>query len=328
MRAAVIERFGSADELKMSDVPVPDIAGTEILLRVRFAGVGEWDPFEREGGYAALTGSPPTFPYVLGSEGAGVVASVGNQVTGVATGDRVYATAFLNPKGGLYAEYAAVRADMVARVPPRISLEQAAVASGVGITALRGLDDVLRLRDGETVLIIGAGGGVGHIAVQMARARGARVVAVASGDDGVALAARLGADACVDGHGPDALRTLGKEVGDGVVDAALTTAGGRAADRFLALVRPGGRIAWPKRRRPTCTWPARSHWTRPPRRTARSTSTISASSCSASTEGAETHAPSSFAFSLPASFSALRSRNSICAFTLRSSSAAHRSIAS
>lgn len=244
MRAVAIDQFGGPEVLKVQTVPVPDLGPGEVLLRVEIAGIGEWDPFEREGGYAEMLGVQPSFPYVLGSEGAGVVAAVGEKVDRFEVGDQVYAAGFLNPKGGFYAEYAVVDAGLVSSIPERMTVEQAGVMSGVAITALRGLADTLALKPGETVMIFGAGGGIGHVAVQLAKRMGARVLAVASGDDGVALAKRLGADATVEGREGDVLSVAREFAPDGL-DAALLTAGGEAADRALSAVREGGRAAYP-----------------------------------------------------------------------------------
>jgi NADPH:quinone reductase-like Zn-dependent oxidoreductase len=255
MRAIAIDEFGGIDALKLRDVPDPKLAPDEVLVRVEVAGIGEWDPFEREGGYAKLLGTNPHFPYVLGSEGAGAVAEVGERVTEFAPGDRVYAVGFLNPKGGFYAEYAAVKAELVFHIPEGLITEQAAVMGGAGLTALRGLSDVLKVRADETVVILGASGGVGHMAVQLAKRLGARVLAVASGSDGVSLAKTLGADAAVDGRaeGDDGdpaasrerlLRAVAEFAPDGI-DAALFAAGGKAAEQVCAALRPDGRAAYP-----------------------------------------------------------------------------------
>jgi NADPH2:quinone reductase len=112
------------------------------------------------------------------------------------------------------------------------------------MTALRGLDDTLGLKPGETVMIFGASGGIGHLAVQLAKRMGTRVFAVASGADGVALVKRLGADAVVDGHKDDVAAAARAFAPDGL-DAALLTAGGEAAERALAALRDGGRVAFP-----------------------------------------------------------------------------------
>lgn len=244
MRAVAIDRFGGVDTLTLKTLPIPEIGPDEVLVRLELAGVGEWDRFEREGGYAEMLGMQPAFPYVLGSEGAGTVAAVGERVSGFAAGDRVYAIGFLNPRGGLYAEYAALNADFVSPVPGALTTEQAAVVGGVGLTALRGLDDTLKIQAGESVMIFGAGGGIGHVAVQLAKRMRARVLAVASGADGVALAERLGADAVVEGRTGDVLAASRAFAPDGL-DAALLTAGGEAAENALAALRDGGRAAYP-----------------------------------------------------------------------------------
>lgn len=244
MRAVAIDRFGGPDALAAHTLPVPDVGPHDVLIRVEYAGVGEWDPFEREGGYAQMLGVQPDFPYVLGSEGAGDIAAVGADVDRFSVGDRVYAAGFLNPKGGFYAEYVAVDADLVAPVPPQLTMEQAGVVSGVGVTALRGLDDTLALEAGHALAVVGASGGVGHLAVQLAKRMGARVLAVASGRDGVALAEQLGADAAIDGRAERTADAADAFAPDGL-DAVLLTAGGTVAKKAVDRVRPGGRVAYP-----------------------------------------------------------------------------------
>src|SRR5262249_12912501 len=244
MKAVAIDRFGGAETLTLQTLPVPAVGPDEVLIRVESAGVAVWDPFEREGGFAKLFGIEPRFPYVLGTDGAGTVAAVGERVSRFQKGDRVYAAALTNPKGGFYAEYAAVNADNVSHVPDKLTTEQAGVMPCDALTALRGLDDVLGLKPGEALMVFGAGGGIGHLAVQLAKRMGAGVLAVASGDDGVALARRLGADAVVNGRKDDAAAAARAFVPGGL-DAALLTAGGEAAARALAAVREGGRVASP-----------------------------------------------------------------------------------
>jgi len=242
MQAAAIDQFGGA--ITPHTLPVPQIEPDEVLIRVEIAGVGVWDSFEKSGGFAKMMGTTPHFPYVLGSDGAGTVSKVGDRVKGLSEGDRVYALALTNEKGGFYAQYIAVKADQVSPVPGRLSIEQAGVMPVDGITALMGLDDTLGLKRGESVMIFGASGGIGHLAVQLAKRMGARVFAVASGDDGAALAQRLGADAVVDGH-KDGLLDAARKFAPGGIDAALVTAGGKQTDAALMAVRDGGRIAFP-----------------------------------------------------------------------------------
>jgi NADPH2:quinone reductase len=244
MQAAAIDHFGGVDAISLQVLPVPQPGPDEILIHVESAGVGSWDPFEREGGFASMMGRQPKFPYVMGTDGAGTVIDVGGNVTRFKEGDRVYGMSLANPKGGFYAQFAVIKEDNAAIVPDKLSTEQAGVLACDAITALRGLDDAMNLKPGESVLILGASGGVGHLAVQLAKNMGARVLAVASGDDGVALAARLGADAVIDGHKDDIVAAAESFAPDGL-DAALLTAGGEAAEQALSAVRQGGRAAFP-----------------------------------------------------------------------------------
>jgi len=245
MRAAAIDHFGGADEIQVRQLPVPSVGSDEILIRVNSAGVGAWDPMEREGKLTELLGGKANFPYVLGSDGAGTVAAVGARVDRFKPGDGVYAYGFMNPKGGFYAEYAAVKADNAAPLPAKVPIDRTGAMPVDAITALRGLDDTIGLERGESVLIFGASGGVGHLAVQLAKRMGARVFAVASGADGVALAQRLGADMAIDGKAGGVGQALRNFASSGVDAALITASGGSALDEALAAVRTGGRVAYP-----------------------------------------------------------------------------------
>jgi NADPH2:quinone reductase len=244
MQAAAIDRFGGLEEIKLETLPVPGIDPDEVLIRVEAAGVAVWDAFEREGGFAAMFGSQPRFPYVLGSDGAGTIAAVGEQVSRFKQGAKVYALALMNSKGGFYAEYAALKADSVSQIPKGLTIEQAGVMPSDAMTALRGLDEILGVKEGGTLMIFGASGGMGHMAVQLAKRMGARVFAVASGEDGVALTQRLGADVAVNGRRDD-VRAAAREFAPDGLDAALVTAGGEAANLALEAVRDGGHVAHP-----------------------------------------------------------------------------------
>lgn len=243
MRAAAIDRFGGAEQVTVQTVPVPEIGPRDVLIEVEVAGVASWDAVEREGHYDGAFGMPSTFPYILGWDCAGTVAAIGSEVHRFKKGDRVYAATMPLPKGGTYATYAATDAANVSLIPSGLSIEQAGVMGWDALTALSGLEEI-ELKQGEAVMIFGASGGIGHMAVQLAKRRGARVFAVASGDDGAALAQRLGADATVNGRDGDAV-VAAREFAPGGFDAALVTAGGEAADRALLSVRDGGRVACP-----------------------------------------------------------------------------------
>lgn len=246
MRAAAIDHFGGADLLTPHTLAVPAVGEDEVLIRVDTAGVGVWDPWVREGGLADVTGRQPGFPYVLGSDGAGVVVGVGSRVEHLELGDRVYGFAPLGPKNGFYAEYALVEADCVARVPDSLGLIEAGAMGTDGVTAVVGLDEILELQPKETILVFGASGGLGHLAVQLAKRMGARVLAVASGSDGVELARRLGADAAVDGHskGGEVAEAAHRFAPDGI-DCALVAASGDNLGAAMAAIRDGGRVAYP-----------------------------------------------------------------------------------
>jgi NADPH:quinone reductase-like Zn-dependent oxidoreductase len=244
MRAVAIDEFGGIEKMKPRDLPVPEVANDEILVRVDTAGVGVWDPFEREGGFAKEFGMQVSFPHVLGSDGAGTVEEVGDEVQNLKRGDRVYGINFLNPKGGFYAEYTVIKANNAAMIPPALSTRDAGVLAVDGITALNGLDNTLQLKSGESVLVLGASGGVGHLAVQLAKCMKAGVLAVASGRDGVEFVKRLGADKVIDGHREDILNAA-REFAPKGLDAALLLVGGKAAEQAIAALREGGRAAYP-----------------------------------------------------------------------------------
>ncbi|WP_198960815.1 MULTISPECIES: NADP-dependent oxidoreductase [Bradyrhizobium] len=241
MFAAAIDRFGGPDLITGHALPVPTLDAGEVLIAVDTAGVGGWDADIRDGLYAPRK---PHFPLVLGFDGAGVVAAVGAGVRRLRAGDQVYSYSWQNPKGGFYAEYVAVAADNVAPIPKRLDLRHAGAIPITGLTALQGIDDALGLKKDEIVIIHGASGGAGTLAIQFARLRGARVFATASGKEGVELVQEMGAHAAVDGkrvHIDDAARRFAP---DGV-DAVLAFAGGDALEQCLNVLRPDGRLAHP-----------------------------------------------------------------------------------
>ena len=244
MRAVALDKFGGPEALKIQNLPIPQIEADEVLIRVGAAGVGAWDPYEREGRFVEITGLKPTFPYVLGTDGAGTIAAVGKDVTRFKEGDRVYAAQLANPKGGFYAQYAVIKADNTSLIPGNLSTEQAAVLLTDALTALTGLEKFIGLKSGESLMVFGASGGIGHLAVQLAKRLGAKVFAIASGDDGVQLAKNLGADSAVDGRSENILKAAQKFAPKGL-DAALVTAGGPETDEALSAIRKGGRIAYP-----------------------------------------------------------------------------------
>lgn len=189
-------------------------------------------------------GGSPSFPLVLGTDGAGRIAAMGSHVSRFKIGDPVYAYSFMNPKGGFHAQYVAAPAENVAPVPAGLSIKEAGAIGTTGLTAIQGIDGALELKRGESVIIHGASGGVGTMAIQFAKLRGARVLACASGNDGAALARQLGADSAIDGRRED-VEAAARAFAPHGADAILALAGGDALDRFAAAIRSGGRLAYP-----------------------------------------------------------------------------------
>lgn len=238
MKAAAIDRFGGPEVLHVERLPVPRPEARQVLIRLESAGIGVWDPYVRTG---EIEGGSRRFPRVIGNDGAGEVVAVGDAVSRFHVGDHVYAFSY---EGGFYAEYVALPEDDIAPIPRGLSDEEAGALGADGVTALLGLEDQLQLAAGQTLLVYGASGGIGHLAVQLAKRIGARVVAVASGGDGVGLVRRLGADIAIDGRTGDVGRAV-RELAPGGLDAALVLVHGASLDGALALVRQGGRVAYP-----------------------------------------------------------------------------------
>lgn len=196
VQAIVQDRFGSADVLQLRTIERPTIADDEVLIEVRAAGVDR-------GTEHLMTGLPyliriagygftkPKNP-VPGLDAAGIVVEVGSRVTRFTQGDAVFGIA-----SGSLAQYAAAKEDKLALKPANLTFEQAGVAAVSGITALQALTDVGKLQQGQRVLVIGASGGVGTYAVQLAKALGAEVTGVASAAK-MAMVRSLGADHVID----------------------------------------------------------------------------------------------------------------------------------
>jgi NADPH:quinone reductase-like Zn-dependent oxidoreductase len=216
---------------------VPPVERREVRIAIDAAGVGSWDAETRPEGRQRFI--------VPGTDGAGLVVAVGAGVRRFRAGDRVYSYSYGNPKGGFHAELVVVVETKVARVPRGLGSKEAGAIPVTGLTALQGVDDALRVKRGERVIVHGASGGVGTLALQFAKRRGARVLATASGRDGVRLARRLGADVAVDGKREDVLEAACR-FAPGGVDAVLAFAGGKTLLRCLDALKPlGGRLAYP-----------------------------------------------------------------------------------
>lgn len=179
MRALVYDAYGGLDRLSFRDMPVPATGPDEVLVRVRAAALNPKDSFVRKGRFRTISGR--AFPKYVGADFAGEVAAVGADVRGLAPGDRVYGMLEeWRYRRGTLAEYVAPRSREVARMPRTLSFEEAAALPLVSMTALQALRDVAQLREGDTVCIHGASGGVGTAAVQLAVALGAVVTTTSS----------------------------------------------------------------------------------------------------------------------------------------------------
>lgn len=194
MKAVLLHKYGTAEELIVGDLPSPAPAAGEILIRVVAAGVNPADWQFRRGDFASLL--PLAFPAILGWDVAGVVAAVGTDVENFRAGDAVFAFCDMS-RSGSYAEYVVIRKEHVAAAPRRLPIRHAAAVPLAALTAWQALHDIGELSAGQSVLITAAAGGVGQFAVQLARAAGAEVIAVARPQNH-AMLRELGATECVD----------------------------------------------------------------------------------------------------------------------------------
>ena len=229
MRAIAIEGFGGRDLLKLVELPIPEPGPDDVLVRVRAAGVGPWDAKIRKGLFGKRS-----FPYVLGVEASGTVESAGENVADLREGDEVYVYS-----SGCYAEYVAAPAKKATRKPASLSFEEAAGVPVAGSTAYQGIVEEIGMKEGETVLIPGAAGGVGTMAVQIAAFLGARVLATASPHNHDYLRS-LGVTEAIDYHGDWVAEA--RTIAPGGVDAVLDCVGGETFRRSFEAVRDGGRV--------------------------------------------------------------------------------------
>ena len=231
MRAIVIRAYGGPDVMKLENVARPEPAEDEVLIRVVAASMNPVDVAIRKGYFAKLVGG---FPLIPGMDAAGVVEKVGNKVTKYKAGDPVFAFFTLEREGG-YAEFVTAKEEQVAPKPKTASFAQAAGAGAAGATAWEALVDTANLRAGQTVLIHGGSGGVGHLAIQIAKARGAKVFATASTANQEFLR-QMGADVAI-----DYTRAKFEEVAKDV-DVVLDTVGRDTLERSYGVVKRGGII--------------------------------------------------------------------------------------
>jgi NADPH:quinone reductase len=231
MKAVVLEEFGSAPVLRSVERPAPGPG--EVVVRVAASGVNPLDIKIIAGAAAHARVRPPM---VLGMDLAGVVTELGTDVHGFNVGDEVYGlTGGVGDHPGSLAEYTAVDAGLLALKPARLSMAEAAALPLAVITAWEGLVDRAAVRPGHLVLVQGGAGGVGHVAVQLARARGATVFATGTGES-LQVIKSLGAEP-IDYRATAVAEYVRAATGDQGFDVILDTVGGPALDDSFAAVR-------------------------------------------------------------------------------------------
>lgn len=229
MRAISQQAFGDPHVLRPIDLPKPTPLPSEVLVRVHATGINPVDAMVRSGAFPML-GQPP---FVLGWDISGVVEEVVPGVTRFEVGDEVYGMPFFPRAGNAYAEYVAAPSRQLARKPTIIGHDHAAALPLAGLTAWQALTGAAKVTEGDRVLIHGGGGGVGHLAVQIAKARGAHVTATASAAKHDFVLS-LGADEVVDYRTVDVSQAVRDR------DVVLDTVGGPVGRQSIESLRPGG----------------------------------------------------------------------------------------
>ena len=232
MRGYVLQRYGDASAMSLREVPEPEAGPGRVLVQVHAAGLNPVDYKIREGRMRLV--NPLRLPLVAGSELSGVVIRTGPGVTRFVPGDRVLARVDKSTLGA-FAEYAAVDEHLLAKVPDALDLRQAAGMPLAGLTALQALRDRLGVRPGGRLYISGGAGGVGTMAIQVARWLGAEVATTASGR-GIELVTKLGAD-----HVVDYKKEKAGDVLHGY-DYAFDLIGGDELSEAFRVVKPGGTV--------------------------------------------------------------------------------------
>lgn len=231
MKAVFIEKFGGPDVLQFGDMPDPVAEPGEVVIDVVAASVNAADWKVRAGEYAQVT-----FPLILGRDFSGTISAIGAGVDDLKTGDAVFGV-FDVGKEGAYAEKVAIKSAIVAKKPDTLSHIDAAALALTGLTAIRSLEDTLKLQRGETILIQGGAGGVASFAIQLAKHIGARVITTCSAAN-VTYVRGLGADQVIDYNATDFTRVVTN------CDAVFDTVGGEVAIKSFEVLRPGGRAAF------------------------------------------------------------------------------------
>lgn len=236
MHAIAIPAFGGPDQLKLVDLPVPSCGPEQVLINVQAAGVGMWDVKTRQGSIV-LEGQQ--FPLVLGWESAGIIAKVGEAVTGWDVGTHVICATY-QVGIGHYASAVTVPANLIAPMPSSLDALHASALPVNGLTAFQAIFEQLKIQPGETLLITGAAGGTGTLAVQLAARVGAHVMVTARNEHRTYLQ-QLGASELIDYTQTDFAEAVHAAHPEGI-DAVLDCVGGETAARSMQVVRERGRL--------------------------------------------------------------------------------------
>ncbi len=231
MKAVFIEQHGGPEVLKYGDLPDPVAGSGEVVIDTFAASVNGADWKVRVGDYRQSK-----FPYVLGRDFSGVISAIGEGVDDLRVGDAAFGVCEAGQEGA-YAEKIAVKAAIVANKPDGLSHVDAAALALTGLTAMSAVEDTLKLRPGETILIQGGAGGVASFAIQLAKHIGARVITTASAANHDYVR-DIGADEIIDYNARDFTRVVAN------CDAVFDTVGGDVAQRCFAVLKPGGRAAF------------------------------------------------------------------------------------
>jgi len=236
MKAIRVHEFGNAEVLRLEEVPKPQPGPGQVLVRMRAIGVNPVETYIRAGTYPRK----PDLPYTPGNDGAGVVEQVGADVNEFEPGDRVYTAGSLS---GTYAEFALCKTEQVHPLPANVSFAQGAAMGTPYATAYRGLFQRAQAKPGETVLVHGASGGVGTAAVQLALARGLRVLGTAGNDKGRKLAREQGAHEVFDHCAPDQFEQIMNATSGRGVDVIVELLANVNLGKDLTILAKGGRVA-------------------------------------------------------------------------------------
>lgn len=237
MKAAVLTKFGGSDAFEMREVAVPSVGPRDVRVRVHATAVNPLDYQIRRGDYAEYV----PLPAITGHDISGVIEEVGDDVNQFAVGDEVYYTPLIFGAQGSYAEQHVANVDLIARKPKNLSHPEAASLTLVGGTVWEAFETRAQLRAGETVLIHGGAGGVGSIAIQVAKAMGAQVFTTAS-QKNHDFVKKLGADFAIDYHTQDYVEAINDLTGAVGVDLVLDTIGGDALSRSPLVLAQLGRV--------------------------------------------------------------------------------------